>query len=102
MVGCALLVTALRLVVTSRAKSLAFNLLLTAFGLQLLMDTVAAVWRGYTAGSRFEVLWALAYVASGAALVDVGDTAIELPPPSRQADLQAGRQAGCPAGCPAG
>ena len=89
-VGCALLVTALRLVVTSRAKSLAFNLLLTAFSLQLLMDTVAAVWRGYAAGSRFEVLWALAYVASGAALVDVGDTAIELPPPSRQASVEIG------------
>ena len=87
-IGVALLVTALRLVVTTRGRLGAFTLLLVAFGLQLVMDSIGALWRGYAPGSRFEVLWAVAYVLSGAALVDTGDTTTMRQAPTRQASVE--------------
>ncbi len=63
--GVALVVMALRLVVSGRGRHPAMNMLLAAFVLQFTMDSIAALADGYVAGGRVDVLWTLAYVLMG-------------------------------------
>ena len=64
----ALVVVALRLVIGSRGRQPAFVMLLVAFTLQTVTDSIAALWSGYAGGGRVDVLWSVSYVLVGAAL----------------------------------
>ena len=68
--GVALVITGLRLVAATRGRQHRFVLLTGGFFVQLVTDTVAATWSGYTAGGRLDTLWLVGYVLLGLALLD--------------------------------
>ena len=86
--GVALVVMALRLVVGSRRPGAGFRLLLAAFGAQLAMDSVAALWPGYRSGGRLDVIWAVGYVFIAGAFRVTGTEAQPDTVPSRLAEAE--------------
>jgi diguanylate cyclase (GGDEF)-like protein/PAS domain S-box-containing protein len=88
-VGIATVVTALRLVINARGRQASFNLLLGALLLQVVTDSIAALWSGYAPGSRLDTLWIVGYVLMGAALIRGGQpSANDARPPTRLAHLE--------------
>ena len=55
--GVAMLVTSLRLVIAARGRHPRSSLLLGAFLLQVVTDSIAALWSGYEAGGRLDTFW---------------------------------------------
>lgn len=86
--GVALVVIALRLVVTDQWRSRSLVLLLVGFVLQLATDSVAALWNGYEQGARIDAGWFLSYVLIGAALLEIGHAAVERRAATRVADQE--------------
>jgi diguanylate cyclase (GGDEF)-like protein/PAS domain S-box-containing protein len=86
--GMAMVVMALRLVISSRGRHASFNLLLVAFALQFVTDSIAALWSGYGAGGRLDTFWAIGYVTMGAALIKGGQPTSSGRAPTRLAHLE--------------
>ncbi len=70
--GVALVVMALLLVISARGRSASLNFLLAGFVVQIVTDSTAALWSGYSAGGRFDVLWAVGYLLMGAGVINGG------------------------------
>jgi diguanylate cyclase (GGDEF)-like protein len=86
--GVAMVVMALRLVVSARGRHVSFNMLLGAFVLQVVTDSVAALSSGYTPGSRIDTFWAIGYVFMGAALIRGGPPSTSGHAPTRLAGVE--------------
>jgi diguanylate cyclase (GGDEF)-like protein/PAS domain S-box-containing protein len=86
--GVAMVVMALRLVIGARGRHASFNLLLAALLLQVITDSVAALWSGYAAGGRLDAFWAVGYVLMGAALIRNGQPSTSGQAPTRMAHVE--------------
>ena len=86
--GVAMLVTALRLVIGARGRHASFNMLFGAFLLQVVTDSVAALWSGYAAGGRVDTFWVVGYVLMGAALIRGGQPSTSTQVPTRLAHVE--------------
>ncbi len=86
--GVAMVVMALRMVINARGRHSSFNLLLVAFLLQVVTDSVAALWSGYQAGGRVDTFWVVGYVVMGAALIRGGQPSTSGRAPTRLAHLE--------------
>lgn len=86
--GVAMAVTALRLVISTRGRHTRFNMLLAAFLLQVVTDSVAALWAGYIPSGRVDTFWAVGYVVMGTALITGGQPSTSGQAPTRLAHLE--------------
>ncbi|MDP2291957.1 MAG: EAL domain-containing protein [Actinomycetota bacterium] len=86
--GVALVVMALRLVITDRWRNRSLVVLLGGLVLQLVTDSTAALWNSYEQGSRVDTLWFLSYVLIGIALLEIGHAAVERRAATRLADQE--------------
>ena len=87
-VGVALVVMALLLVIGARGRAASLNLLLAAFLLQQVTDSIAALWSAYTPGGRVDTLWVIGYVLMGTAMINGGDAAPSTQPATRLTHLE--------------
>ena len=86
--GVALVVIALLLVIGARGRRASLNLLLGAFLLQQVADSIAALWSGYAPGARVDALWVVAYVLMGTAMINGGQAAGSVQPATRLTHLE--------------
>jgi diguanylate cyclase (GGDEF)-like protein len=86
--GMAMVVMSLRMVVGARGRHSSFNMLLAAFLLQFVTDSVAALWSGYEAGGRIDAFWAVGYILMGGALIAGGQPSTSGQPPTRLAQSE--------------
>jgi diguanylate cyclase (GGDEF)-like protein/PAS domain S-box-containing protein len=86
--GVAMAVMALRLVIGARGRQSSFNLLLAALLFQVVTDSIAALWSGYSPGSRLDAFWVIGYVLMGTALLRGGQPSTTGQAPTRLADVE--------------